>query len=310
MDEKLEEANLLILQKIPTLMELRMLHMQALVLGDRETEKYSQILEECKQKQKLLDEIAKAELFIKKNETSKSEQSKIEKIEAILLKYKPAYGPGGSGPPLPSLRERYIKELEQYKLDLNNAQVAARWMYQAPGSTNQHRANVYVNMVATAQKLVEAIIEAEAFVMDYKAKILAHEAKDKAQRAHEAHKSKLHKETKEAKEAENYKTLVKEMQPIWEQCNDKHSTQIHLAPNIDAKIAIIRDCIRPHLVYKKLISEAEAEPLLLTRYLNEEIRPYFLMGGKKYKHSKTKNINMLKQKNINMLKTNNQDEGN
>jgi hypothetical protein len=103
-------------------------------------------------------------------------------------------------------------------------------------------------------------------------------------------------EPTEAKEAENYKTLVKEMQPIWEQCNDKHSIQINLAPTVDAKIAIIRDCIRPHLVYKKLISEAEAEPLLLTRYLNEEIRPYFLMGGKKHKHSKTKKSKYVKNK--------------
>ena len=329
MDEQLEEANLLILQKIPTLMELRMLHIILTtppvnsVYGDAQV-KYLQVLEECKEKQKLLDEIAKAELFIKKNETAESEQSKVEKTEAILLKYKPAYGPGGSGPPLPSLRERYIEELEGVKSSHASLVQNSKWW-----NFLGIQAYEMGKRVETQKKIVEAIIEAEAFVMEYKAK-KDHEAREAKMTLKErkAREFKLHKEAKdkeaklhyqsvllkeqvkpdrwlenkkkwgvsEAKEAENYKTLVKEMQPIWEQCNDKHSTQIHLAPTVDAKIAIIRDCIRPHLVYKKLISEAEAEPLLLTRYLNEEIRPYFLMGGKKHKHSKTKKSKYVKNK--------------
>jgi hypothetical protein len=202
MNEKLEEANLLILQKIPTLRELRMLQMQlcqhASVSPVNNTYnvaqvKYLQVVEECKQKQGLLDEISKAELFLKKNKTAESEQSKVEKTEAILLKYKPSYGPGGSGPSLPSLREASIKDLESWKLVHGNTLVASQWMGLPYGNTYSAQAGEYGKIVVTVQKLVEAIIEAEAFVMDYRAIKDSHEAHEKAidkliKDAHEAKK--------------------------------------------------------------------------------------------------------------------------
>ena len=225
MNEKLEEANILIVQKIPTLRELRMLQMQLCqhvsVSPVNNTYhvaqvKYLQVVEECKQKQGLLDEISKAELFIKKNETAESKQSKVEKTEAILLKS--AYGPGGSGP---SLREASIKDLESWKLVHGNTLVQSQWMGLPYGNTYSAQVGEYGKIVVTVQKLVDAIIEAEAFVMDYRAieakekaidKLIkdAHEAKEKAidkliKDAHEAKEKAIDKLIKDAYEAHKAK---------------------------------------------------------------------------------------------------------
>jgi hypothetical protein len=100
-------------------------------------------------------------------------------------------------------------------------------------------------------------------------------------------------------EDEQYDELVSVLSPIligqletWAaRCATEMRAEIDAAPDVDAKVDIVRDYIRRKLIASSHLSEAEADPDILVDYLTR-IRDLFvanLFGGKKRFTNKLKN---------------------